>query len=76
MFDVHFFQSVLGKTNLALMGYMGLPLKNSREKWSIGLIERRIREKGNISINPGSFRKNPPQSPFLKGGRYRNTLPY
>ena len=57
-------------------GYMGLPLKNSGEKWSIGLIERRIREKGNISINPGSFRKNPPQSPFLKGGRYRNALPY
>jgi len=45
-------------------GYMGLPLKNSGEKWSIGLIERRIREKGNISINPGSFRKNPP---FSKG---------
>jgi phosphohistidine phosphatase len=29
-----------------------------------------------ISISPGSFRKNPPQSPFLKGGSYRNALPY
>jgi hypothetical protein len=35
-----------------------------------------IKFPGNISMSPGSFRKNPPQSPFLKGGTYRNALPY
>jgi hypothetical protein len=32
MFDVHFIQSILGKNNSALRGYMGLPLKNSGDK--------------------------------------------